>query len=71
MLEEDGGSVGAERVEPEAAEDVARAVHPRLEPRGGELPGEPGARLLVLGRPARTRHAAAGQGAEAGERLDP
>src|SRR2546427_341447 len=65
------GSVGPERAESEGAEDVARAVHPRLEPRGGELPREPGARLFVLRRPARARHARAGQGAEAGERLDP
>src|SRR5437667_75383 len=65
------GSVGPERAESESAEDVARSVHPRLEPRGGELPREPGARLFVLRRPARARHARAGQGAEAGGRLDP
>src|SRR6266446_590155 len=56
------GGVGPERAESEGAEDVARAVHPRLEPRGGELPREPGARLFVLRRPARARHARAGQG---------
>ena len=68
---EDGPAVRGERVDPEGAEDVARAVHPRLEAGGTHLAREPGARLLVLGRPARARDAAAGQTTEAGEGVDP
>ena len=62
--------VGAERAGSDGAEDVARGIHPRLEPCGADLAEEPRPRLLVLGRPARTRDTAARQGAEAGERLD-
>ena len=55
----------------EGAEGVARRIDPRREPGGAHLAEQPRARLLVGRRPARARHAPAGQGAEARERVDP
>ena len=55
----------------EGTEGVARRIDPRRQPGGTHFPEQPRARFLVRRRPARARHAAAGQGAEARERVDP